>query len=339
MERLLEPLDSLRRLTLAGLLGVPGLGAALRHRDSRVALQATVGATVAFSLTLLVPGALLVLGPLCLGVVHVASDVRYLVLRRGVPSRIVTTVLAGCACLFALRLAAWFGAPPSSLTLAEVSVGFALPLVVLALSPSRRALVVAAPFAILLGLAVAGPSRAQLLFAYGHNVVGLLAWGLLFRRRRAFALPALALIGVGALWLASGALLPLARLTGDWGERVVDEAMMVMPLVEPRRAIGLALSFLFLQSLHYSAWLAWIPQEDLPGEGTTTFKMSARSFARDLGRPVALAVVALALFVAAAGVAAPHQARHVYLSLATFHGYLELAMLAFVAARPTGLSP
>lgn len=338
MERLLEPLDSLRRVTLAALLGVPGLGAALRQRDTRVALQSCVGITVAFSLALAWPGGLLVLGPLCFGVLHVAADVRYLIVRRGAPARVVTAVLALSAALFSLRVAALLGAPHAPLTTAEVAVGFSLPLVALALAPSRRALVVGAPFAVLLAAAVSAPSRAQLWFAYAHNVVALLVWGLLFRRRRAFALPALALAACGALWLASGSLLPVARLAGSWGERVIDEALYAMPLVEPRRALGVALSFLFLQALHYSAWLGWIPQEDLPGEGTTTFKMSVRSFARDLGRPLAVVVVALALVVAAGGAFAPHTARHVYLSLATFHGYLELAMLAFIVARPTGLS-
>ena len=106
----------------------------------------------------------------------------------------------------------------------------------------------------------------------------------------------------------------------------------------PKEHGGVGLSFLFLQAVHYSVWLSWIPQEDLPGEGTTTFKMSARSFARDLGRPAAVGVVLLALVVAAAGVVTPHHARHVYLSLATFHGYLELSMLAFLLARGRALA-
>ncbi|MCC6645732.1 MAG: hypothetical protein IT374_09195 [Polyangiaceae bacterium] len=338
MERLLDPLDSWRRVTLAGLLRVPGLGAVLRRRDARLLLQTSLGATVAFTLTLAAPGALLVLGPLCMGVLHVAADVRYLVVRRGVPARVVSAVLLASVALFSLRVAAMLGAPAGTVTAAEVGLGFSLPLIVLALSPSRRAALVAVPLLAVLGLALSAPGRTQLVFAYAHNVVGLLAWGLLFRRRRLIAAPALGLAASGALLLASGALLPVARLTGPWAERVVDEAMMAMPLAEPRRAIGVGLSFLFLQALHYSAWLSWVPQDDLPGEGTTTFRMSARSFARDLGRPLAAGVVALALIVAAAGVVAPHPARHVYLSLATFHGYLELAMLAFLVARPTGLS-
>lgn len=338
LERLLDPLDVVRRASLSGLLRVPAIGVILRTRDARIAVQATLGVVVALSLTLAAPGALLVLGPLCLGVLHVAADVRYLVVRRGVPRRIVSVVLAGSAALFALRAAALFGAPMAAVTELEVSLGFGLPLLCLALSPSRRAALVSVPFACVLVLALSSPGKAQLLFAYAHNVVGLAIWAFLFRRRTTFALPAVGLLVAGAVALASGKLVPVTRFVGPWSEQMVDEAMMAMPTLDARLAVGVGLSFLFLQAVHYSVWLSWIPQEDLPGEGTTTFKMSARSFARDLGRPAAVGVVLLALVVAAAGVVTPHHARHVYLSLATFHGYLELSMLAFLLARGRALA-
>lgn len=333
MERLLDPLDVVRRASLSGLLRVPALGAVLRRRDARVGLQSALGVTVAFALTLAAPGALLVLGPLCLGVLHVAADVRYLVVRRGVPSRVIAAVLGGSALLFALRAAALVGLAPAWATTAEVAVGFAMPLVCLALVGSSRAALVALPFAGVLAIALSSPGPAQLGFAFLHNIVGLAIWAFWFRRRTAFALPAVTLAAVGAALLASGKLLPVTRFVGAWSEQVVDEATLIMPLLDARVAIGIGLSFLFLQAIHYSVWLSWIPQEDLKGEGTTTFKMSARAFARDLGRPLAVVVVLLALGVAVAGVVSPHGARTVYLSLATFHGYLELAMLAFLLGR------
>jgi hypothetical protein len=44
-------------------------------------------------------------------------------------------------------------------------------------------------------------------------------------------------------------------------------------------------------------------------------------------------VVALALLVAAAGIAQAGPTRRLFLSLATFHGWLELAALAYLFAR------
>jgi hypothetical protein len=93
------------------------------------------------------------------------------------------------------------------------------------------------------------------------------------------------------------------------------------------------LVFVFLQAVHYAAWLVWIPQEELPGQGTFTFRMTGRALLRDLG--VAGLALAAATAVAIAGAAAidARAAVSAYMSLAAFHAYLELAMLAYFAAR------
>lgn len=52
----------------------------------------------------------------------------------------------------------------------------------------------------------------------------------------------------------------------------------------------------------------------------------------DFGTPALVAAAALTLAVALAGVARPARTRAVYLSLVLFHGWLELAVLARLAA-------
>jgi hypothetical protein len=113
------------------------------------------------------------------------------------------------------------------------------------------------------------------------------------------------------------------------GLHVLGVASWVAPFANPRVAVGMTTAYLFLQSVHYSAWLNWIPQEQQPGRGTLTFRMSVRSLFADLG---AAGVAAVSLAVAAVLLGACFNAmssQRLYLSLATFHGYLELALLAY----------
>jgi hypothetical protein len=105
------------------------------------------------------------------------------------------------------------------------------------------------------------------------------------------------------------------------------------PLADPRLAIGVTTSYLFLQSVHYSAWLSWIPQEEQAHRGTLTFRMSVRSLFSDLGAPGVAAVGLTATAVVLGACFDLHRTRGLYLSLATFHGYLELALLAFFWVR------
>lgn len=345
-DRLLAPLDGVRRLAFEGARQVPGLAPWLLRRDRRLAAQSSLGVALLFAITLAAPGALYVIGPAIFGVAHVASDVRYLVLRRDVPRPWVSIVLVASLLMVLLRAAPFLGLGHSQLPRAEVIIGWGWAIVgaLYGAHAGRRpwrALALAALLLVIMAAAWQAPGRATLVFAYAHNLVALVLWVLLFRRRRAFALPALALTALGASLLASGALFgafaPVARAAqsplGAWASRLFDDARMTLPGLTEPTAIGVALSYVFLQALHYSVWLAWVPQDDARGEGTLSFRMSFRSLTRDFG-PAGLALVAaLALVVAGASLLSPHQTRALYLSLATFHGYLEVSALAFFLAR------
>ncbi|MCU0681697.1 MAG: hypothetical protein MUF34_05485 [Polyangiaceae bacterium] len=342
-DRLLAPLDGVRRLAFEGARRVPGLAPWLLRRDRRLAAQSSLGVALLFAVTLAAPGALYVIGPAIFGVAHVASDVRYLVLRRDVPRPWVSLAIVASLLMVLVRAAPFFGLGHALLPRAEVTIGWGWAIVG-ALYGAHvggrpwRALALAAPLLVIVAAAWQAPGRATLLFAYAHNLIALVLWVLLFRRRRAFALPALALAALGASLLASGAAFAPASLAapsplGAWAARLFDDARMTLPALTEPRAIGVALSYVFLQALHYSVWLAWVPQDDARGEGTLSFRMSFRSLARDFG-PAGLALVAaLALVVAGASLFSPHQTRALYLSLATFHGYLEVSALAFFLAR------
>jgi hypothetical protein len=337
--RLVDPLDGLRRAFFVGAQRVPVLGPVVARRDLRLMAQTSLGVSTTFALTLLAPGVLFVVGPALFGVAHLAGDIRYLLLRRGVPWAWAAIVVVASVLLSGSRMLE--AASPELLPFAriEVLVGWGWALVggaVGALSARRPARILLVCPALLLVLveALAQPELARALFSYGHNVIAIGLWALLFRRRVRFALPALLLAGAGAVALATARALPWANLGGPWGGTLVEEALWSLsPPLGQRAAVGLGLSYVFLQAIHYAVWLSWVPQEDLPVEGTTSFRMSLRSMRRDFGGWGLGLVVAAAALVLGASLLSPHRTRHLYLSVAAFHGYLEVAALAFLLGR------
>jgi hypothetical protein len=342
VERAAEPLDRLRRRVLLGLVRTPAIGRVLVRRDARLALHAAASVGVAFALTLLCPGVLFVAGPALFGVAHVASDARYLVLRRALPRWWTLGLAAGCGALFALRALELALPGLGSLATVEVAVGWTWALSAVAAGAAaasdgratRRA-ALAGPLLAAVGVAAcARPHLARLVFAHVHNVVAIALWIWLFRARRRFALPALALLVACAALLLSGVALPWVHFSGPGAARLVDESIFAWPAWMPQRtALALGVLYVMLQSIHYTVWLALIPQDDARAEGTLSFRMSLRSLARDFPAPWLVVIVVLAAAVLGASAFDVHRTRQLYLSLATFHGYLELAAATFLVVR------
>ena len=82
VDSLAGALDVVRGRTLRTLVRVPRVGAWLRDRERRVPGLLALQALGAFTLALLAPAFLLLVGPLVLGVPHLVSDVRVLIVRR-----------------------------------------------------------------------------------------------------------------------------------------------------------------------------------------------------------------------------------------------------------------
>ncbi|WP_437624302.1 hypothetical protein [Sorangium sp. So ce1151] len=341
LERGAAPLDGARRYVF-GLLRRSELALAVVARpDRRIAALAAVNAVGAFTMAVFAPSALLVLGPVLLGVLHVAADVRYLVLRRGLPSWWRSVVWAACAALIGLRAAQELFGSAAALLRAEHAVlaawlGAAVLAGALASRAWRRAALAAAAAVALSAAALAAPRGFRLGLAHAHNLVALALWLALFRRQvRAVALP-LGLVLAGTALLASGAMTSLTLRAGwldAFGLHLFLASDWLAPGLPTRAAVALTASYAFLQSVHYAVWLLLIPQEDGPGQRTTTFRMSARSLRRDFG-DAGLVAVALAAGLALLGATrSALGTRNLVLSLASFHGYLELALLAYFYVR------
>lgn len=334
-EQAAAPLDRFRRSWLGLILRSRAVAAVVTRRDRRIATLASVQVAVAFAAALYFPVLLFVLGPILLGVAHVAADIRYLVLRRKLESWWQNTIWAGCAGLVAIRVVeelGWSAHTANAETLAAAAfVATAIGAGVrIGGSSARAAMAAALLVAATLG-ALSAPTTARLIFVHAHNLVALALWAYLFARRRTVLIP-IALVALCTALFASGALAtttlasPGVRAFGLHAFVVSD---WVAPFESPRLALGVACAYVFLQSVHYGVWLSFVPQEELQGQGTLTFRMSAKSLFADLGARGVAAVVIAALAVIGGAYFGIHRARSLYLSLAMFHGYFELALLAF----------
>jgi hypothetical protein len=346
VERALQPLDDLR----GGLLRTLGAFAPFRRllatRNTRVPLLLSIHATVAFTLALLLPSLSLALAPIFLGVPHVVSDVRHMVIRRALPRWWLRTIVAFAGALLLVRLLEEASPLHAAPIVVENGVGVSW-LLFAALGGAvlggwRRTAPVVVAFAVVFAVgALAEPRGFRFAFLHGHNLLAVAIWLLLFRRRGGLAWLPVALILIGGGLLATGALLGVTVHHGTlslFGLHLFAAADWIAPGLPDRWALGLTTAFAFLQSVHYAIWLVAIPQDDVRVGGATTFRMAWRDMARDLGGGglwIALALVVVALV---AGMVALARTRVLLLSLATFHAWMEIAMLAFFLARD-GIAP
>jgi hypothetical protein len=332
----LYALDRWRLALFKTALGSRALSPLVVRRDSRLALMSGLHALVAGLLAVYFPVLLFVLAPVLLGVVHVAADVRYLVLRRRLAGWWRSTVVVACVALFALQGLALLHAVGrvENVELGLVSLWALLGVAGAAYESKawRRAGVGLLLVLLLAAAALAFPRGFRQAFAHAHNLVVLFVWPLFFRRRPNALVALRVPIALLALLLASGALYraSLASPGAAWGRvHVLDLARALSPFERADLAIGLTSAFVFLQAVHYAIWLSVIPQAEQPGEGPLSFRQTARSLVADFGGAglgfVALAAAAVLL----AALRDPWRASTSYLSLALFHGYLELVLLLY----------
>ncbi len=312
-------------------LAEPLLGRFYADRERRVRWVAVFSIVTSLALTVTAPLWLLALGPVVLGVPHLVSDARYLVVQPGLHRRGALALLAALP-----LIATAFGAPPFIGLLAVV------PMVVLARASFTRKLLALGVWGALTSLAFVYETPFLLAFLHLHNVIALgWWWALQPRSRSAWLIP---LLVVAALvFLLLGGADPLLSALGAWnapgsrtsfGEFIETSA----PGLAPSLAARLVLTFAFLQSLHYAVWLRLVPEDARARPAPRPFRESWQALVRDFGAPALAFFFALALFISLWGVVDLSAARWGYLRLAAFHGYLELAVAAWFLVegkRPT----
>ncbi|MEN9578209.1 MAG: hypothetical protein RJA70_1218 [Pseudomonadota bacterium] len=341
-DRFLTPLDRVRTAVFLRFVRIPWLRGLLLSKRRRIPALLLAHAGIALVLSVVSPTLLLMLGPLVLGVPHLVADVRYLVLKPALSRSTRALLLGGGALLLLVRALEMAGVRGT--VRLELGVAAALTLGLLLKNVPRwqsSRVLAAGLLTLALGAAaLVWPSEARLFLGHAHNVVALGIWAFLFCGSRARAL------GVASLILGLAVLLvttPLAwwgfqnGLRSSFGLHVFAATDTLAPGVhDTTLALGIVASFAFLQSVHYAVWLHAIPQEATRGEVTRTFSRSYRALVSDFGKPALLMLAVTVIAVPALGYLAPLRTQTTYLSLAAFHAYLELAVLALFLARGSG---
>ncbi|HXU60452.1 MAG TPA: hypothetical protein VN962_02035 [Polyangia bacterium] len=340
-EQALWPLDELRGLGFRVLAGSSPAGRRLAaSRSARAALLLTAHATAAFVLAVVAPSFLIAVTPLVFGVPHLAADVRYLLIRPAWPRWWLLASAGFGLALIGIRIAA--EARPSAAPSLAVEHAIAAAWVVLGAvaaligARARRGWLVLVAALGLASLAVAAPRPFRMVLLHGHNLVAVVLWLVLFRRGRRLIVAPIAAIVLGAGLLASGCALGWTLQHG-WlsvaGLHLFAATDWLAPGLPDRVAVALTTTFAFLQAVHYAVWLVAVPAGDRPGDSGRSWRVAWRALIHDFRPGGVTAVVLLTIAVAAAGLVAAAPARRLFLSIGSFHAWLELAVLAAALGR------
>ena len=335
-DTILDWLDGVRRALVGRASRLAPIAALRRRRALRLTVVATVSIVAAFFAAVLATVPLLLFAPLLLGVPHVASDVRYLLVRRAASGPAPAARSAMLVLLAASTACALLGVRQAAMAAAWAAVlcaGLSAPCA----RPTRA--VFAALALATAALSLWRPAAATIVLAQGHNLVaiGLAAW-MVRGKLRGGLVPAVAFaagaaaIALGACdgWLQRAAAPPAFAPT-TLGDVLANVAPAGLDRARACRWVAL---FAFAQSVHYGAWLRVVPDAERTGDRPVSFRRSFRLLADDLGRPGALAAVALSLALPIGACLSLEGARRAYLDLSSFHAFIEIAFAAcLVLAR------
>ena len=348
MDAVLDRFDSARR-EVWRVAAKTSLGRrCATDRATRLSVLGITHTLTLLALVALAPVWLLLVGPLVLGVPHVMADIRYCFIRPArpigwLPRVVVALPILGLMGMRAANL--FFGVEIPLWN--DVAFGSAAIVLASALGPRSAGARVGLTL-ITVGLGVLALAHARttiLIFAHAHNVIALGIFALWARSRgvgsAAFAVVPAFVIAIGLI--AVGALEPVTAYFGGTQEPVAGLSLAglaasLAPGVDGALATRIVLVYAFAQAMHYVLWLRLTPGAVLPGPPSLTYRRTLRGWVEDFGRlPFALAALSIIAVPIWAAFAEPMTVRSGYLSLAGFHGWLELAMLAMLGlgrARP-----
>ena len=338
-----------------------------QDRALRLGILCSVSMGLALILAGLAPLFMLALGPICYGLPHLVSSVRYLPLRaRMHPIQLKPRFYLSMACLLvglaALRLATLHveASPGDSLwtlllqdnrpelMMSLACLAFMAPL--LRCHTPRQLAKLAGPFVAFTFVSLVYPAYVLGALLLGHHFIAFVYWRLACRNRReqriaelglALFTAAHVLIFLGYLdalgaWAVSHGWQPFAALSLD------DVASSLEPwALSPRLWRHALTAYAFGQSVHYIVWLRAIPEQHLLRPSPVTWRQSLGLLRRDFGKSGAHLALTACLGLGAAWLLAwslGHftAARTTYFCLASGHGYLELAgLLVFWASKGT----
>lgn len=342
MQRTLSPiawLDRARSSTLTLVARTPLL-AVVARRDARARARAIAAISFALVVTIACPALALAVSPAVFGVPHIAASVRYLVLRQRLPRWLAWATAALALGMLALRVLEQYAGAPAAFARAEVLLATAWAVLAAAAAAHAskgvgRFVIAAVPILAAGAVAARHPTLARIAFVHVHNLGAPVLWIVAFRRGRFPLGTVLLLVGSLAL-LVSGATTSLTMGLGGTHALGVDLDVVgrwLVPGAAASVALPLVLAHAFTDSVHYAFWLGVIPDETLAHQGSLSFRMTHRGLVRDFGKIGLFLIASACLVVLFASLVDTSGTRNAYFAIAGFHGYVEGAMLVYVAVR------
>ncbi len=266
------------------------------------------------------PGAVLLAGPLLLGVPHIFAELRVFTRQIRLPRPLLLAVAAPLGLLILLRVFEALGLerPANS----DVVLGCTA-LCLAAMLRSGNVTQRCGRGLVVLGLSIVAlhdPKLTTLVLAHGHNFIALAFLALWIHPKQSMR-PAHTIIAAAVV-----AMLLLVTLATPADIGFLREIRLALaPGVEAEWGVRIVLIYAFAQLLHYAVWLWWLPalaREPLPD------RQPLRG-SRWLMIVGALAVLPILAVLSGNAIAV----RETYLALSSFHGWLELSVLAAVGWR------
>lgn len=312
---LCKPLDRVRRSFLWALS--PWIYPLLRNRDLRICVTACVGISAAFCVTMFFPLWQLLLGPIILGIPHVIGDLRYLMLKDKIYQK------------------EWFWlavALPFFFYFWTNKVFFATFAIVLTAFKTRRQgierRIVQFLALLLFAVSIQWPRYFLYAFLHMHNIIGIAIWWFWRKKRQKWEMLPLLLCLVGSLGILY--IEPVFALQYHPPSMGIDYyGRRIAGFASGDTQVSWVLLFAFLQSIHYLVWIRLIPEEDRPQKTPRGFEKSYRALELDFGFGFLFVGFLTLVFFIGYAIYSPSLARTDYLALISFHGFLELVMLAY----------
>jgi len=289
---------------------------------------------------------ILLIGPLVLGVPHVLSSIRYVPKLAGINREFLSNKLYSSIGSFFVLMAAlriWTANQnlpvihryPNAMEMIGCVLAVGL-IGLLSKHGKKRIMVAASVLFVLFFVSFKYPLETIGGLVLIHNFVGFLFWIKRAKSKRdsLSAVVSLAIFSAITVLILVGAfdVFMSERATGIFGGTLNE--LSIGSLIFPNSSFSIwsraVSAYAFGQGVHYFVWLKAIPEQELPYEHPVSFSQSARLLIADMGVKLVLTggVLAVGLILFAIFKSFP-EARLLYLGSSAFHGYFEIAGLAF----------
>ena len=282
-------------------------------------------AAVAFVLVALDPYLVLLFSPILLGAPHALSDIWYFLIQdSGVPRRVRVALAVFSSLVLLAGVLVLLGVGISQQIEAVLLIALmSVPLALVTFSSAAFPAWIAVGALSYLLLATSFPLRAVV--AHMHNIIALIfLFSLALPRwqRRGVVLAGssvafLCLVGVAVSIGRSGV------LWRDYSESIWNPFLSLGFGASAAVAGALLFSYAYLQLMHFAVWIGFVPGL----KGDLNFRRLVRSSDFAIMLVIIMAVLLVVLAAPVTALSNPLQARQAYLTLVSFHGWMEIAWL------------